>query len=229
VAGHATGYVSPAVLRGSGVAVRAGRYPYFNHGWYAAHPAAWVAPRWVAGYNLWRPVGWATLAAFSGITAPAVAYDYGSTVVIQDNAVRVNGDSVGTPEEYAAQATAFAVAGRDAKPADADEWQPLGVFGMVRPDDTVAKRIFQLAVNKGGVVRGNYYDAVTDTTLPVFGSVDKKSQRVAWTIGEKKGIVFETGLPNLAKDDSTMLIHSGEDRTEQQMLVRIEEPKDGKK
>jgi hypothetical protein len=58
--------------------------------------------------------------------------------------------------------------------------------------------------------------------------VDKKTQRVAWSIGEKKDIVFETGLPNLTKDESTILIHYGKDRTEQMILVRLPEPKDGK-
>ncbi len=41
-------------------------------------------------------------------------------------------------------------------------------------------------------------------------------------------IVFETGLSNLTKDESTVLIHYGKERTDQMMLVRIEEPKDKK-
>lgn len=230
VVGHTTGYISPAVARSSAVAVRtAGYYPYFNRGWYAAHTTAWVAPRWVAGYSLWRPVVWGSVATFVGITSPPVTYDYGSTVVINDNSVYVNGDPVGTPEDYATQATAIADTGRDAKPAETDEWQPLGVFGLVQPEDKVAQRVFQLAVNKAGLIRGNYYDAVADTTTPVYGSVDKKSQRAAWSIGEKKDIVFETGLTNLTKDESTVLIHYGKESTEQQMLIRIEEPKDDKK
>jgi hypothetical protein len=230
VVGHTTGYISPGVMRTSAFAVRTGGYyPYFNRAWYAGHTAAWFAPRWVAGYNLWVPPAWNSLVTFIGIpTAVPVSYDYGSTVVINDNSVYVNGDAAGTPEEYATRATTIADAGRAAKPAETDEWQPLGVFGMIQPDDKVAQRIFQLAVNKDGVVRGNYYDAVADSNTPVYGSVDKKSQRVAWSIGEKKDIVFETGLPNLTKDESTVLIHYGKDRTEQQMLVRIEEPKDKK-
>lgn len=227
VVGHSTGYISPVTIHSYGYGVRtAGYYPYFNRTWYAAHTAAWVAPRWVAGYNLWAPVAWASVAAFCGITSPPAAYDYGSSVVINDNSVYVNGESAGTPEEYATQATAIADTGRAAKPEETDEWQPLGVFGLIQPDDKVAQRIFQLAVNKAGVVRGNYYDAVADSTTPVYGSVDKKTQRVAWSIGEKKDIVFETGLPNLTKDESTVLIHYGKARTEQQVLVRLAEPKD---
>jgi hypothetical protein len=102
--------------------------------------------------------------------------------------------------------------------------QPLGVFGLIQEDEKTAQRIFQLAVNKDGVVRGNYYDAVADNTLPVVGSVDKKSQRVAWSIGEKMDIVFETGLSNFTKDDSTVLVHYGKESTQQMILVRLEEP-----
>ncbi|MFO0848753.1 MAG: hypothetical protein U0871_09390 [Gemmataceae bacterium] len=182
----------------------------------------------MGGYNLWAPVAWGSLAAFVGAAAQPIVYDYGSSVVINDNSVYVNGDPVGTPQEYAAQATALADAGRAATATDAGEWQPVGVFGLIQPDETVAQRIFQLAVNKSGVVRGNYYDAVADNTTPVYGSVDKATQRVAWSIGEKKDIVFETGLNSLTKDEATVLIHYGKERTEQMMLVRLEEPKGDK-
>ena len=94
------------------------------------------------------------------------------------------------------------------------------------PPVKVAQRIVQLAVNKDGVVRGNYFDAVADSTLPVYGSVDRKTQRIAWSVGEKRDIVFETGLANLTKDESTVLIHYGKERTDQMMLARLEEPRD---
>jgi hypothetical protein len=112
-------------------------------------------------------------------------------------------------------------------PADSDDWQPLGVFGLIQGDEQVAQRIFQLGINKAGIIRGNYYDAVADNTLPVYGSVDQKSQRAAWSIGEKKDIVFEAGLNNLTQDQSTVLVHFGKDRTDQMALVRLPEPADG--
>jgi hypothetical protein len=230
VVGHATHYVSPTAFRATAVGVRTGGYyPYFNRTWYAAHATAWVAPRWVVGYNLWRPVAWGTLATFLAVPTPVASYDYGSNVVIQDNTVYVNGESAGSAADYATQATAIADTGRAAKPAENDEWQPLGVFGMIQGDEQVAQRIFQLAVNKDGVIRGNYYDAVADNTLEVYGSVDKKTQRAAWSIGDKKDIVFEAGLNNLTKDEASVLVHYGKEKTQQMMLVRLEEPKDDKK
>ena len=145
-------------------------------------------------------------------------------MIIENNYVFVDGNQVATAPQYAEQATQFADVGRK-EPAKDDPWQSLGVFGMIQPDEKIAQRIFQLAVNKAGVIRGNYYDAVGDTTTPVYGSVDPKTQRACWSIGEKKTVVFETGLNNLTQDQSTLLVHYGIERTDQMILVRLEEPK----
>jgi hypothetical protein len=227
--GHATPYWSSTALRTSGLAVRGGyRYPYFNRTWYGAHPGAWVATRWAVP-NFWVAPAWPAVSVYCGVTAPPILYDYGSTVVIDDNSVYINGEQAATADQYADQALTFADRGRDAKPAENDEWQPLGAFGAIQGDEQVAQRIFQLAVNKDGVVRGNYYDAVVDNTLPVYGSVDPKSQRVAWSIGDKKSIVFEAGLNNLTQDQTTALVHFGKDSTQEMVLVRLEEPTEEKK
>ena len=227
IAGHRTAYYSPSVVRTAAVSVRATPYPYFTPAWSRGRAGYWAAPRWVPGYNLWRTPSWANVATFVGIPAEPLVYDYGSTVVIEEDQVYVNGDPVATAADYATQAIQVADAGRAAKPADTDEWQPLGVFGLVAEDEQVALRVFQLAVNKAGVIRGNYYDAVADNTLPVLGSLDKKSQRVAWSIGDKKDIVFETGLANLTQAESTVLIHYGKQSSQQLLLIRIEEPREG--
>jgi hypothetical protein len=84
--------------------------------------------------------------------------------------------------------------------------------------------LFQLAVNKSGVIRGNYYNALSDTTLPVYGSVDKQTQRAAWTVDDRKEPVFEAGIANLTRPQTTMLVHYGKDRTQQWTLLRIEQP-----
>ena len=61
-------------------------------------------------------------------------------------------------------------------------------------------------------------------TQPIQGSVDGKTQRAAWTIGDNTQVVSETGISNLTEDETEMLIHYGADRTEQWTLVRLEEP-----
>jgi hypothetical protein len=81
-----------------------------------------------------------------------------------------------------------------------------------------------LAVNKQGVIRGNYTDNVTNTNQTVQGSVDKQSQRLAFTVGKNTMNIAETGLYNLTKDEAPCLIHFGNDRTEQWLLVRLQKP-----
>jgi hypothetical protein len=203
--------------------VRGGyRGPSFTAGWYRGY-RAWQPVRWRAG-NVWTAPVWAPLAGYCGITAAPIVYDYGSNVVIENNAVYVDGESTVTAPEYAAQATEFANQGREA-PVDKDEeWQPLGVFGLIQGEEKESTNIFQLAINKAGIVRGNYYNAVADQNHPVYGSLDRKSQRVAWSIGDKKTVVFETGLGNLTQEQTSVLVHYGNDQTKQMMLIRFEEP-----
>jgi hypothetical protein len=224
-AGHYTAYRSSTALRTQSVYVRAGftGYRYFNAGWHTAHPGAWRAAAWPAG-AYWRWAPYATVAVFCGYPAVPVVYDYGSTVVYQDNRVYYNGEPVATAEEYATQALDLATAGQAAKPAEQDEWQPLGVFALVQGEGEGANNIFQLAINKNGVIRGNYYNSLTDTSVPIYGSVDKRAQRAAWIIGDKKDTVYETGMGNLSLPETSLLVHYGKDRTQQWTLVRLEAP-----
>ena len=99
----------------------------------------------------------------------------------------------------------------------------LGVFGMSHEQHNKANLILQLAVNKDGIIRGNYTATVTDDTKPVQGSVDKKTQRAAWTIGDNTKNVFESGIYNLTQDEAPMLVHYGKDKTEQWTLVRLDQ------
>lgn len=223
-AGHSTFYMRDSTLHGIGNNIRRGGYSYFTRDWFRDHGGAWFPGFWAGGLGLWGVPVWDTLAPFMGIGGPPIDYDYGSGAVFQDNMMYLNGEPLAPATDYAAQAIALDDAGRAAMPGDSDEWEPLGVFGLIQGSETVAQRIFQLAVNKAGIVRGNYYDAVADNNLPVFGEVDPKTQRVAWSIGDKKDIVFEAGLNNLLQNETTVLIHFGKVRTVQMILVRLPTP-----
>ncbi|HKB00766.1 MAG TPA: hypothetical protein VKD90_01040 [Gemmataceae bacterium] len=226
---HATAFRSAGAVSTQCGFVRGtfGYYNAFHPAWYAAHPGAWAATGWAAG-AAWTTATWATVASFCSFPTTPVNYDFGNTVVIQDNSVNVNGQDIGTPEQFAAQATTIADQGQKADATPEQEWKALGVFALVQGDATSSNNVFQLAVNKDGVVRGNYYDGLLDTTTPVYGSVDKKSQRAAWTIGKKNDRVFDAGISNLTADQCPVLVHIGQDRTQQWMLVRMQQPPDGK-
>src|SRR5262249_980507 len=174
----------------------------------------------------WVPVGWDVIAPFWGIpVVNPIDYDYGSTVVYNNNNVYVNGQDTATAPQFAEQATTIATAGQTANPPPTADWKPRGVFALVQGDDKTSNNIFQLAVNKDGIIRGNFYDGLTDTTTEVYGSVDKKTQRAAWTIGKKKDRVFEAGIYNLTQPECPCLVHLGTQKTDQMLLVRMEQPK----
>ena len=99
---------------------------------------------------------------------------------------------------------------------------------MTQSDKAKSDVTLQLAVNKQGVVRGNSTGfSDSGQTKVIQGSVDKKTQRVAFTVGDNQSEVVETGLYNLTKDEAPVLIHFGADRTEQWLLVRLQQPKSG--
>ena len=216
-------------LRGQGTYIRNNfnYYNTFNRGWYTNHPGAWFAAGWAAGAAWsWLPwTGWMGYCALPADTAP-IYYDYGDNVTYQGDDVYY-GDQVDTSQQqYASQAAALVSNGQQAQPAPDEKWQALGVFAMVKGDESTSNDLFQLALNNGGILRGNYYNAATDVTKPVFGSLDKRSQRVAWSIQDKPDTVYETGLYNLTRDETTMLAHLGKSETEQYKLFRIQQPQD---
>src|SRR5262249_29482086 len=142
----------------------------------------------------------------------------------QEDGVYFDGEKAYATEEYAKDANDMAEQGRAAKATKEEEWMALGVFAMVQGDEKISNHIFQLAVNKQGVIRGNYYDAITDSTSPIYGSADVKTQRAAWVVGDRKTPTYEVGLANLTKDATTMMVHYGTERSQQFTLIRVEEP-----
>lgn len=148
-------------------------------------------------------------------------YDYGNNVTYQNDNVYVNGEDVGTSQQYYDQAADLATTGAEANAPSDGDWLPLGVFSLSKSDHPSSNLVVQLAVNKEGIIRGNYTDTVTEQTQTIQGSVDKKTQRVAFTVGDNKTTIVETGIYNLTKDEAPVLMHFGQDRTEQWLLVRL--------
>ena len=216
------------VNNGNAVRDNFGHYNCFRPNWWNQYPNYWRAAGWTTAAAVWATTSWALLSNYCSYPAQPVYYDYGSSVVYEGDQVYVNGDPVATQDQYAQQAQTIADTGRTAQAPQQDEWKSLGVFGMVQGNETNANTLFQLAVNKAGVMRGNYYDALSDTTMPVYGQVDPKTQRAAWTVGDKKNVVYEAGIANLTQDQTTMLVHFGKDRTQQWNLVRMQDQGDQK-
>jgi hypothetical protein len=84
--------------------------------------------------------------------------------------------------------------------------------------------LLQLAINKDGVVRGNYLNQLTNEKSQVYGALDKKTHRISWTIGQNNSTVFDTNLADIANDDSQVLVHYGPDNTQKMALIRLPAP-----
>jgi len=225
-AGHATPAWSTNAMISRGNAVRASfdHYDAFSPAWLTGHPKAWTPTTWASGLTAWDFATWPAMITWCGILGQPAFFDYGNTIVVANGRVFVNGTDIGTAEEYGAGAIAIAQQGRAAQVGKDDAWMPLGVFALVQGDSQSGNQAFELAVNKQGVLRGNFFEPVVNTVAPVVGEVEVKSQRAAWSVGDSEQVVFETGIYNLTKPQSPVLVHMGTEKTQQWLLVRLLRP-----
>jgi len=105
--------------------------------------------------------------------------------------------------------------------ADAD-WLPLGVFAVVPPGGTEAHNYQQLAVDRSGVIKGNFYDAVSDSVQPVSGTIDRDTLQASWTVGTS-GSRFESPSAVFASPPRTVTVRSG-GRTNEWELRPVQKP-----
>jgi hypothetical protein len=147
--------------------------------WYGNNPTAWSPAGWTPE-AAWRQPAWTDVAAVRGdANSIPISYDYGVNIVAQNGNVIFNGQNVGPVGEFSQQAYNLADSGAAAQISNTDQWLPLGVFAMVRNEQQHPQLIVQLAVNRQGVLRGNYTDNISDNTLSIQGAVDKNTQRAA--------------------------------------------------
>ena len=194
----------------------------YSQSWYGAHPEVWAAPGATAA-AAWAPTTWGAVAGFSGAAATPVVYNYGVNVTSQAGNVMVDGQSVGTEAEFSQQAADLAQAGAAVAPTADDQWLSLGIFAMVRNEQQHPQLIMQLAINKQGLLRGNFTDEVSENTQSIQGAVDSKTQRAAWTVGANKTTVMEAGLSSLATGEAPALIHKN-GQTDHWLLIRLDQP-----
>ncbi|MHC4402106.1 MAG: hypothetical protein ACYTG0_20740 [Planctomycetota bacterium] len=140
-----------------------------------------------------------------------------------DGYVYIDGEKSVTSGQYAEQAASLANSAPEVDDETTD-WLPLGVFAVATQEGAEPVIFLQLAVSKEGVITGTYYNSTIGTTQPVSGMVDRETQRAAWTAGDYKNTVMETGVYNLTQDESTLLVHFGSGRTQQWHLIRQQEP-----
>jgi hypothetical protein len=153
----------------------------FTADWYTSHPNAWQnthphADAWAAaslvGATAW--LGWGT----------TPGYSYSSYY------------SETPPEAVVQEAAALAGNGTQEVPNDG-EWLNLGAYTLAQSDQAQPTLMLSLTVNKEGVLRGTYFDMLSNSTAAIQGSIDKQSQLAAWRIGNDGPVTFQTSLRDL--------------------------------
>ena len=252
---HAAGgtFANTGLGAGEGLAAASGTHPYsatWAHAqglgvqnWASDHPA--LTSEWNSGHAwAWTPAGvdaagWAA-SAWTGAEWPAVnnwlgwdalasyPYDYGQNITYQGGNVYYNSQPAGTTQQYYQEACNLAAMAPATTSDSNAQWLPFGVFGLVAGESKTPTQTFQLAVNKDGTIRGNAADQYSNV-LPIHGAVDRKTQRVCWTVGTDRTTVYDTGLYNLTEREAPILVHSGPTSTQQELLVRLKQPGQGGK
>ena len=156
---------------------------------------------------------------------------YGDNLTYDNDDVCLDGRPFATAAKYYDLAANISQVGqanipREPQAANA-KWLPLGVFKAIPGAAKSSNMIFQLAVNKAGIIRGNYFDTADKNVQLLEGSVDKDTQRAAWVVADKKNIIFDCPLYNLTRLETTLLVHMGKDKNEPWTFVRLMQQPNG--
>jgi hypothetical protein len=200
------------------------RWNYYTPGWAARYPGAWWPGKWAVVGTAWTIATWPYASAYCVTSGEPIYYDYGTNVYYEEGNVFVDDQQVGTAEEYYQEAEQIAEAGTE---IENEEWLPLGVFAVIAEEgQTHTDKVVQLAMNREGVIRGNFQDMLTDKVTPVVGAVDKETQRVSMKLEGNDSLIVETGLYNLTNDEVPVLVHLGPEQQEGRVLIRLQQPED---
>jgi len=145
------------------------------------------------------------------------------TSVVTDGAeAKLNVPTPALPQTLASDLETFAPEKQSSDPSE--QWMPLGTFALLNDEEVgESERIVQLAMNRGGILRGNLYDQKEDKLLPIQGAVDQETQRVAFRVVGEEEKVYESGLWNLTQDSLPFLVQEGPGKSETIKAVRLQE------
>jgi hypothetical protein len=128
------------------------------------------------------------------------------------------------PDDEAVQQMAAKPVNEDNEDLEKD-WLPMGTFTVLDANGNEKKgNIIQLAVNKNGQIRGNYFNEETGKIRQLIGAIDSQSQRVALRFADNEKMILECGLWNLTQDSVPLLVHFDEKDSEQLTLIRLTKP-----
>lgn len=179
----------------------------FTPAWYAMYPQAWRPAKSPA--DCWQTADVATVNTWLGqpVRASGTTADDAGGVV---TAGGTGGDDVAAD---GLRSVLVLPAGHQnaVGPTDAD-WLPLGVFAVVSPGSPQssdhAPSYQQLAVDRQGTIKGNFYDAISGTVQPIAGVVDRGTLMASWTVGTN-GSRFTAPVRAFTAEPRTVSMSSG--------------------
>lgn len=224
-AGRGAAFVNGQFIGGTAWTAVNGNYThwgYFGPAYANSYPNCWWPGKWAVATTAWATAAYAVAGPYCGCSESGTYYDYGDNVTYENGNVYYEGEPVATTEQYYEEAEQIAAAGEQ---TEDEEWLPLGVFSLIaEADQDKTDKVVQLALNQAGAIRGNFHDLVTDKVTPVYGSVNKETQRVALKLEGNDQLVVETGLYNLTNDECPVLLHFSPEEQEQRVLIRLKQP-----
>lgn len=165
-------------------------------------------------HDWWRRADWQNISVWLGwgTGVPAYYYDEGYPVELPSNFIP-------PPDEMYPPAPQGIDTG-----AVLGDWLPLGVFAAGTDSEQAAysNMVVQLAVSGEGFIGGTYYNATTDQTRQIEGSIDKETQQAVWKLSDNPDSpVMTTGVYNLTQDVVPVQVHFQDNFEQPWVLVRL--------
>lgn len=202
-----------------------GNWHNYNH-WFSRdffdsrhyHPVYWNNR-----VNWWRAATWTGLAGW-------LAWDYSTPVYYEDGYYPIS-----TQDTYYTQPASTPVYNtspvntQPVADSNADitgDWYPLGVYAVGKNEQLAGNSFMfvQLAINKNGDLAGTYYNATTDQTRELVGSVDKNTQQAAWSLADNPNSpIISTGLYNLTQDMTDVAVDFPDGTAQTWVYVRMQQ------
>jgi len=192
----------------------------FTPAWYADHPAAWQYTHPHA--DAWAVATFGAAAGWLGITATTGGYAADSGTVYTNETS--DGDDPAADESRDDDQPQDEADATEASSAPEGEFLPLGVFALSPKSEKDATAWVQLAVNKQGNLRGNYFDVLSGQDQTIWGTVDKKTQRATFQVGPNGIVAYETTLANLTGATGSVTLRFENGQTRSWTLARLDNP-----
>lgn len=165
------------------------------------------------GVNWWRGARW-------GAASGWLNWGWGYPVYYEDN-----GDYVDLPPDID---TGYVEQEQNISPEIPvqGDWLPLGVFtaGQNTMQAAYSNMFVQLAMDRQGDIAGTYYNAGTDETHDLEGSVDRQTQVVVWKVADNPDSpLMITGLYNLTQPVAPIKVQFPDGSVQDWVLVSVQQ------